>query len=71
MNPQSGNFSLQSTGFLVKDGKKDRGLDIITISGNLVKLFMDIKEVGSDETVFPSAVSCPSVIIKKIAVGGK
>ena len=71
MNPQSGNFSLQSTGFLVKNGKKDRGLDIITISGNLVKLFMDIKEVGSDETVFPSAVSCPSVIIKKIAVGGK
>lgn len=71
MNPQSGNFSLQSTGYLIKDGKKDRGLDIITISGNLVNLFMDIKEVGNDETVFPSAISCPSVLIKKIAVGGK
>ena len=35
LNPQSGNFSLQSTGFLIKDGKKDRGLDVITVSGNL------------------------------------
>ena len=71
LNPQSGNFSLQSTGYLIKNGKRDRGLDIITISGNLVELFMNIKEVGNDETVFPSAISCPSVIIKKIAVGGK
>ena len=71
LNPQSGNFSLQSTGFLIKNGKKDRGLDIITVSGNLVKLFMDIKEVGNDETTFPSAISCPSVLVKKIAIGGK
>ncbi len=71
MNPQSGNFSLQSTGYLIKDGKRDRGLDIITVSGNLVDVFMDIKEVGNDETVFPSGVSCPSVLIKKINVGGK
>lgn len=71
MNPQSGNFSLQSTGFLIKDGKKDRGLDLITVSGNLVDLFKDIQVVGSDVRVFPSAVSCPSVIVKKIIVSGK
>ena len=71
MNPQSGNFSLQSTGYLIKDGKRDRGLDVITVSGNLVNIFMDIKEVGNDEKTFPSGASCPSVLIKKIAVGGK
>lgn len=71
MNAQSGNFSLQSTGFLIKDGKKDRGLDIITISGNLMDLFKNIIEVGSDSTQFISAITCPSVLIKKIAVGGK
>ena len=71
MNPQSGNFSLQSTGYLIKDGKRDRALDIITISGNLVSVFMDIKEIGNDEIVFPSGISCPSVLIKKINVGGK
>ena len=71
MNPQSGNFSLQSTGFLIKDGKKDRGLDLITVSGNIVDLFKDIQAVGSDVRVFPSAVSCSSVIVKKIIVSGK
>lgn len=71
LNPQSGNFSLQSTGFLIKDGKKDRGLDIITVSGNLMKVFLDIVSVGSDLKVSPSGVSCPSVVIKSLAVSGK
>ena len=71
LNPQSGNFSLQSTGFLIKDGKKDRGLDVVTVSGNLVDLFKDVLEVGSDEKVFPSGVACSSVMIKKIVVSGK
>ena len=71
MNAQSGNFSLQSTGFLIKDGKKDRGLDIITISGNLVDVFKSIVAVGNDVETFPSAVSCPSVMLSKIAVSGK
>ena len=71
LNPQSGNFSLQSTGFLIKNGKKDRPLDIITVSGNLMELFKDVIEVGSDSKVAPSAVSCPSVLIKKLVVSGK
>ena len=71
LNPQSGNFSLQSTGFLIKNGKRDRGLDVITVSGNLVDLFKDVIEVGSDERVFPSGVACSSVLIKKIVVSGK
>ena len=71
LNPQSGNFSLQAEGFLIKDGKKDRALDIITVSGNLMKLFADILEVGNDVTVSPSGVSAESLLIKKIAVSGK
>lgn len=71
LNPQSGNFSLQSTGFLIKDGKRDRGLDVITVSGNLIDIFKDVLEVGSDERVFPSGVACSSLLIKKIVVSGK
>ena len=70
LNPRSGNFSLQASGFLVKDGKKDRALDIITVSGNLVDVFNDVLAVGSDMKDFIGA-SCPSLLIKKIAVGGK
>lgn len=71
LNSQSGNFSLQSTGFLIKNGKRDRALDVITVSGNLMDVFKDVVEVGSDVRVFPSGVSCPSLLIKKIVVSGK
>ena len=71
MNPQSGNFSLQSEGFLIKDGKKDRALDIITISGNLMEVFADILEVGNDTKVTNGGTSVESVLIKKIVVSGK
>ena len=71
MNAQSGNFSLQSTGFLIKDGKVDRGLDVITVSGNLVTLFNDILEVGSDVKELIGGALIPSVIVKKLNVGGK
>ena len=71
LDPQTGNFSLQSTGFLIKDGKKDHPLDLITVSGNLMKLFMDITTVGSDQKTFISSTKTPSVIVKKLSVGGK
>lgn len=71
MNPQSGNFSLQSTGFLIKDGKKDRPLDLITVSGNLMDIFKDVVAVGSDLKEFSDATSAPSLQIKKLAVTGK
>ena len=71
LNPQSGNFSLQSTGYMIENGKKGKPLDLITISGNLLELFSDVLEVGNDVTVSPFGVSAESLLIKKINVSGK
>ena len=71
LNPQSGNFSLQSTGYLIKNGKRDRGLDIITVSGNLLQIFNEVLEVGADLEQSPFGVAAPSLLIKGIAVSGK
>ena len=71
LNAQSGNFSLQSSGFLIKDGKLDRGLDIITVSGNIMDVFNDVLEVGSDSTLQMSGAQTSSILIKKLAVSGK
>ena len=71
LNPQSGNFSLQSTGFMIENGKKGKPLDLITVSGNLLDIFKDVLEVGNDTVVSPSGVSAESVLIKKIVVSGK
>ena len=71
LNPQSGNFSLQSSGFLIKNGKLDRALDVVTVSGNLIDIFKDVVEVGNDVRVFPNGASCPSIYVKKTIVSGK
>ena len=71
LNPQSGNFSLQSSGFLIKNGKLDRALDVVTVSGNLMEIFNDVLEVGNDVKVFPNGASCPSLYVKKTIVSGK
>ena len=71
LNRQSGNFSLQSTGFMIENGKKGKPLDLITVSGNLFEIFKDVIDVGNDVKVSPSGASAPSFLIKKIAVSGK
>lgn len=71
LNPQSGDFSLQSSGFLIEDGKISHPLDMITISGNLMDIFKDVVTVGSDARLFASSSMCPSVLIKKIKVAGQ
>ncbi|MCQ2802409.1 MAG: TldD/PmbA family protein [Bacilli bacterium] len=71
LNAMSGNFSLQANGFLIKNGKKVRSLDIITISGNLIDVFKDITYVGNDSKIFSRGIKVPSVVIKKIVVSGK
>ncbi len=71
LDATTGNFSLQSSGFLIKGGKKDHALDVITISGNLLNLFENITLVGADSKISPSAVSTPSVVVKTLMVGGK
>ena len=71
LNPQSGNFSLQANGFRIENGKLGKALDVVTVSGNLMKLFTSVIEVGNDSEVFVSAKSCPSMVVKSLAVGGK
>ncbi len=71
INGQNGNFSLQSTGFIIEDGKISKPLDLVTISGNLFEIFKDITDVGSDirTTFYDNEV--PSLLIKKLKVSSE
>jgi PmbA protein len=71
MNPTSGDFSLQASGFMIKDGKIDKPISLVTVAGNLFAIFNDILEVGSDSELQLSGFTAPSVIIKEIAVSGE
>ncbi len=72
MNARSGNFSLQAQGFMIRDGKLSEPLALITVSGNLVEMFNNIKDVGSNaKFLVQGRASCPSFSIKKLFISGK
>ncbi|MBQ7656835.1 MAG: TldD/PmbA family protein, partial [Clostridia bacterium] len=70
-NPISGDFSLIAQGYTVKDGKKDKPVEQITVAGNFYQLLKNIRAVGSDLTFPGSSIGSPSVDVGEIAVAGK
>ena len=72
MNAQSGNFSLQCAGFMIRDGKKAEPLALITVAGNLLNVFNNIKCVANNnKLVISNQMSCPSILVGKLPISGK
>ena len=72
MNAQSGNFSLQCAGFMIRDGKKAEPLALITVAGNLLNVFNNIKCIANNsKLVIANQMSCPSILVGKLAISGK
>lgn len=72
----SGDFSLLSSGFRIRDGKKAEPIRNFTISGNFYELLKNIKKLG-DDLAFPklNSSSCrygaPSALLDEIMVAGE
>jgi len=72
INAQSGNFSLQASGFMIRNGKLAEPLALITIAGNLFEMFMNIKEIANDSKLLTSSsTTAPSICFKKMSITGK
>ena len=71
-NPVSGDFSLQSAGFLIEDGKKTAHVKSFTVAGNFYDLLKNIICVA-DNLEFPGmgTVGSPSVWVEGLSVAGK
>lgn len=67
----SGNFSLQAAGFEILDGKINRPVDMIVVSGNFFTLLNDIENVANDFIFGLSGVGTGSVKVKGLTIGGK
>lgn len=71
----SGDFSLQSTGFLVENGQKGKYIHSFTVAGNFFDLLKKIVAVGSDlELGRPGGNTClgsPSLLIDQLSLAGK
>ena len=70
-NPVSGDFSLLSCGYEVKDGKKVRAVEQFTVAGNFYQLLADVLEVGDNLLFDGSPIGSPSVRVKALSVAGE
>ena len=70
INTVSGDFSLSAIGFLIENGKLGRGINQITVSGNLYDMLYQIEDIANDLQI-KSNVSSPSIKVKSLTVAGK
>ena len=74
-NPVSGDFSLQSAGFMIRDGKKCEYVKGFTVAGNFFELIKAISALGNKlesgvSTGF-TAFCSPDVLVPDMSVAGK
>ena len=71
-NVQSGDFSLQAEGYLVKDGAKAAPIKNFTIADNFFQLLKKVEEVSSEVRFgVGSDFGAPEVLFTGVAVSGK
>lgn len=74
-NPVSGDFSLQSAGFLIENGVKTTHVKSFTVAGNFYELLTKITAVANNVQV-PNAMGitafgAPSVLVENLSIAGK
>lgn len=74
-NAATGDFSLSSSGFLIKDGEKGGPVKGFTIAGNFFQMLKNIEAVGSEVKFgMPHGFSiygAPDTLIAELSVAGK
>lgn len=71
VKPVSGDFSLQASGFKIKDGKVDHPVKMIVVSGNFFKMIQSIQGIASDLEFTLSGTGSPSVFVGPLMIGGE
>jgi PmbA protein len=74
-DPVSGDFSIQSTGYLIRDGRKTTRIKGFTVAGNFYELLKNITAVA-DDAHLPSplgmtAYGAPTVLVETLSIAGK
>lgn len=70
-NPITGDFSAQSSGFLIEGGKIVRPVNLIVVSGNFLKIMNEVDSVGNDLRLSYDGIGTPSIKFNGLQVSGK
>ncbi len=66
----TGEISLQSQGYIVKKGKKEKAIKMFVMTTNIFELLNNVIEVGNDLEIFDSQGGSPSILIDNINISG-
>ena len=69
-NPVSGDFSIESEGFLWEKGES-QAMSQFTVSGNIRTVFANILKVAQDSKVYNGSVKAPSFLVPDLTIAGK
>lgn len=74
-NPISGDFSLQSSGFLIENGVKTGYIKSFTVAGNFYELLKNITALADNcrlpHAMGSTAFGSPSVLVEGLSIAGK
>ena len=74
-DPVSGDFSLQSAGFMIRDGKKCEYVKSFTVAGNFYDLLKNITALANNchlpRAMGMTAFGAPSALVEGLSVAGK
>ena len=74
-NPISGDFSLQSAGFMIRDGKKAEYVKSFTVAGNFYDLLKNIVALANNShlpnAMGSTAFGAPSTLVENLSIAGK
>lgn len=71
INVISGDFSLQSQGYVIRDGKICEPINLIVTSGNIKELLSNVIAVGNDLDFKVGSMGSPSLLVKGLSISGK
>ena len=71
LNPISGAFNVQATGYMIENGKKTSPVTLFVVSGNFFEMMNNVEEIGNDIEKRFTGVSAPTLKIKSLAISGK
>jgi PmbA protein len=70
LNPTSGDFSLQASGFMIRNGVVSEPVNLITVAGNLIKLFKDVQAVSNENELLLNSYTTSSILVKNLNIAG-
>jgi PmbA protein len=71
VNPTSGAFQAQTSGFVIKDGKLGKAVRLVVLASNFFDILLNVKELASDARITLSSLYTPSVWVGKLPFAGK